>query len=199
MPPTSHTTYCCCRDRQPPFVVRNATGAAVDVGFFPPAEAGDGSFAYGAPHAALRASRCCSEFLFASAACCCFWCAFGLLSQFGLSSFTLTAVPPPSAHRWAPGTPWNATLAQEGAATTAARMAAAGCSQTACCPQSAPDALPSPALYCPQFTAEQYGGTSAVHVHASPPRLPGVLLQEGRRQRWGRCQWRRKRLGGSGG
>ena len=50
--------HCCCRDRQPPFVVRNATGAAVDVGYFPPAEAGDGSFAYGAPRAALRASFC---------------------------------------------------------------------------------------------------------------------------------------------
>lgn len=44
-----------CRDRQPPFVVQNATGAAVDVGFFPPAEAPDGSFTYDvAPRSALR-------------------------------------------------------------------------------------------------------------------------------------------------
>jgi len=47
----------CCRDRQPPFVVQNATGCAVDVGFFPPSEASDGSFSYAAaPRSALRVS-----------------------------------------------------------------------------------------------------------------------------------------------
>ncbi|KAL4436856.1 hypothetical protein ABPG75_003995 [Micractinium tetrahymenae] len=42
------------RDRQPPFVIQNATRSAIEVGYFPPTEAADGSFTYNGPLSALR-------------------------------------------------------------------------------------------------------------------------------------------------
>jgi hypothetical protein len=51
-------------DRQPPFVVHNATAAALDLGLFPAAEAPDGGFAYSdRPLAAVRASAAAAHVL----------------------------------------------------------------------------------------------------------------------------------------
>jgi hypothetical protein len=53
-----------CSDRQPPFVVHNATAAALDLGLFPAAEAPDGGFAYSdRPLAAVRASAAAAHVL----------------------------------------------------------------------------------------------------------------------------------------
>jgi hypothetical protein len=45
-----------CRDSQPPFSVHNKTAIPLEMGYFPPKEASDGSYAYNAPLASVVVS-----------------------------------------------------------------------------------------------------------------------------------------------